>query len=343
MMKKSIFLTLFILMLANPAFAEPNFYLTYEGRQSIPHSDNDNYPISVDPFGIVEELKFNDVYSYRTGGGVFFGKGFDVGVFYSALRDKKQKTDIPMNSNILSIYGLFDAPNSNYLVKIIGESRAEGTFGANIIDFEVGYTFKLKSTEFRAQAGLRYAKYTQTTLAIKTNQCTEFPGATPPITCELPLQFWYDVNSITGFRMEGAGPRIGLSIKQPLFFIDNLSVIASGNWAVLFQKGERKLLHEKFENIEYPLQSNRWLVFGQETADGKYETTNHSLDMEAGLSYEFKFSDWLQLEAEAGYQFNAHYGATSSSSFDVRLNKKFGFLEGDIIHHGPFLRTTVKF
>jgi len=326
-------------------FTESTFYFSFEGQESL--FNGDQVPIAEELDGTLKELNFNNVFSYRIGTGIFFGQGFDIGIFYSQLKDDDQSGYFSNDANFITYRSNRPWENWGNTYNANEEAgKAKGNYKQEMIDLEVGYNFKFKSIDFRIMGGLRYAKYYQETISERNGDC---------LTDYLPNSCYPDINiynfqRILKYRLKGGGPRFGLSATIPIWK-NKISLTASVNWAILFQK---------FDWFDTFYQKTNFNDYGQKKLieisnflkDQK--TTNHNFDVEAGIKYKLPISKSVFFLFTFGYKYGAHFGATNTNGFvekydeedftgnnsvGNRLNEsRRGNYEEDIIYHGPFLR-----
>jgi len=320
---------LLILFIPTVAFSEPSFYVTAEGRQSIFEEQE-----FLEEKGPMLETKLDDSFSYRVGAGAYFGKNFDVGIFYSRLRsessDKYNYKDTYYNFNL--------DDDIDVRVDALGNSDYEN----ENFDLEIGYTLKAGDTDIRLMAGIRHASYKQDI----ENHFLQ--------TEDRDHLFSQEYDEIYTTEKAGIGPRLGLAITHPLGFA-GLSVTGAVNWAVIFTKQDTINTLDNTTIEQFPIlpapkthndpHSHGNRVFNSDLVDDFFreDTTVYNFDIEAGLQYDLKLSEGLTLVTTFGYKYGVDYNVidevcTSTQTVDTQYE-----FDKNNINHGVFLRTKLNF
>jgi len=254
---------------------------------------------------------------YKVGGGVLFDNNIDFGIFYNRLKSHSNNP----------------APDFFTNSKVKNES----------FDIELGYNFKAGKTKIRIMGGIRNAKYNQTTLE---NYTVENTGNGNHFQYKE-----YDSKYIR--KMEGLGHRMGVSFIMPIGN-SNFSIIGETNWANLFMQKDsinmvetnvftlRSLLSAGMPHSE-PHEHIHDLLSHQEftTSCLQCEKVVYNFDLEIGIQHESKITENLIFQVAFGYRYDAQYNVRDKiyTSSKYTVNR----LDEDIINHGIFARSTLRF
>lgn len=342
-MKGKIFLTILFLLIPQIAFAQ-TFFITGEGRGSFLHDTRISTGLTAEEKPIY--LYYKDRPSYKVGVGMRFAENFDVGIFYTRLIEVKQRDD-RSRANTIPINVI---RSENYTPNTATTGFSETDLSLDTIDFEVGYTFRLKKMDLRLMGGVRFEKYSHHYLDKREHDCLD------QFACSLadaiprrkysPLDYTRNIN-VDGMSI---GPRIGLSASIPFKIIGNdFKFIFGLDTAWLLVMPE---FYHTDERISYSPtaadpKARPVYTFVRPNYDDYRATSSMSVGANAGFQHSFNLAKGITLVATAGYHFDGRYQTglyTSSYSHPPKRMLHFtGNPRDDILMHGPFLRTTINF
>jgi len=319
-MKKFILIALLFLF-PQTIFAQ-GYYFSYEGRASF-FTEQDL--ITELPDGLDADL--DNSYSQKFGGGFYFGDGFDLAIFYA--RTKSQSNNAKPN--------------------LIGAT----TYRNKDIDLELGYNFKIKDVKLRVMGGLRHknAQQTITNTYFLSEVFDEDGDIIEPHITEDILETYIQ-------KMNGFGPRLGLSVVKDIGGT-NFSVTGAVNWSMSFLKRHEHDLANLTENEyasnlasadDHDVEHTHDLITTEKFIPyeefARYDSKAYSLDLEAGLQYDWKLTKTASLLLNMGYRYDIQYNIISA--FLPTLDGKSDFdntyyFNENVINHGPFFRGTLRF
>ncbi len=333
-MKILYFISFLIILLVPQTIFAQTFFITGEGRGAFLYDTKIALAEDINKKPIF--MHFKDRASFRVGAGMKFMENFDVGFFYTNITNIKQYDNRSMaNTHFVGI-DLFRASAD---AKIHDESsgNASASLGIKTFDIELGYTMKLKRVNLRLMAGLRHTTHKMRFDGFRKNDCFSHFNKCSSRT--------YDFHRIIDLKNAAIGPRIGLSFEVPLP-IENYDLKFVGAINGAFLISNHNWSHD-FEIITTVPNQPPFHSFYREDSDFKATRISTSLDLEGGIKFTHKLADGITLETTAGYRFDGYYGEMFTASivdrFTAQLPVKYGQERDDVLIHGPFLRTSLRF
>jgi len=359
-MKTRIFF-LFITILTFPTTVlAVDLYGSYEARGAFLQGNEISLGESFNDIQPGPTLNFDRNYAYKIGLGIDLNEVFDIRIFYDELRDKNQnhKNKFSHSYPLAGKFGSFilDPKRKNIAIRQgnkyasdidgleTGTGSVIGEYGFQIVDLEVGRTFKLiDGMSFRLMIGARYAKYEQDMQVSRSGECDPPSIWGHPPYSECLKDGINRAGKDSGFfgserklnqKIDGFGPRFGLSLVIPIKNT-NFSFVSSSSYSILFATKDlydtfvkNKTTYKdvkdninpktwKFEGTTSPVTNERVHNWRIPDDNNNVSITNQdveiqTLSLEKGIQYVMEISNKTSVLFTAGYKYSAHFGALNT-------------------------------